>query len=141
MVRIVLGFAGFAAEIALIARDQWLAAGLTGAGVLLVIALIPPFAQAVGELRGIWAETAARMRRVTEPELPPPPFASVSAPAGEDYLCSRCGGPGETSWDDATARAARHAGVCAECFGNLLDVLQEQRVSDEDETTWMAAHD
>jgi hypothetical protein len=134
VIRVVLGLAALASEVVLIYRGDWLIAGLTGACVVLVMVLAPVAA----EFRDIWAEVAARMRRTPEP-APPPPLTQVSPGTGEGYECARCGGPGETDWASPSARAARSAGVCGECFGALLGTLSDCRSADEDPTMRVAA--
>ena len=140
MKRLVFACAGLACEVVLIYRGQWLIAGLTGAGVMLVIVLMPAIASFCRQL----AIAASVIRQPLDPEPEPepgapPPLTPAIASGGEGYACSRCGGPGETTWDSAAARAARRAGVCGGCFGGVLEQLKECRSSDEDPTMQVAA--
>ena len=79
MKRLVFACAGMSAEVALIYQQQWLAAGLTGAGVVLVLAMVP----VVAEGRRQWADAVAELRRTRELELPPVADEPESRPPWE----------------------------------------------------------
>lgn len=104
MKRIVLACAGFAVEVALIYQAQWLAAALTGAGVVLVIALVPVFA----EMRRGWAAASDFLREVSQPEperLPASRLEQVSVPRVRQ---------GHPPWDTAVQPVAVERPACDE---------------------------
>ena len=151
--RLLFGCCGTGSVLLLAWHGHPAAAALAGGGVLLVTVVIP----VIAELCATWPEAAALLREIQQPEPPPvprpgepgpdhPPWLTAPMPAVtaepeaagkhrnplvHEYVCSRCGGPGKTTWpDQEAAETARERGLpltCDRCWVGTIRQAAERR--------------